>query len=187
MIITITGKPCSGKGAAVAKIIEKHNFQKFSAGDIFRRIGAERGLNVLEINQAADVNDIDRLVDEEITAIGKRDLEKDIIFDSRTAWHFIPGSFKVFLDIEPKEAARRLINSNRTTENINVTEEEAIADLEKRWNIENDRYLKLYNFDNRTLSNYNLVVDTTNLSVEDVADQIMTAYFKFLEGKKSHQ
>ena len=85
MIITITGKPCSGKGASVAKFLEKHKFEKFSAGDIFRRIGAERGLNVLEINQVYDVTDIDKLVDDEITAIGKRDIEKDIIFDSKTA------------------------------------------------------------------------------------------------------
>lgn len=186
MIITITGKPCSGKGAAVAKIIEKNKFEKFSAGDIFRRIATERGVNVLEINQAADVFDIDKLVDDEIVEIGKRDIDKDIIFDSRTAWHFIPNSFKVFLDIEPKEAARRLINSGRTSENVDVSEEEAIADLEKRWNIENDRYLKLYNFDNRNKNNYNLVVDTTNLTIEEVADAIMTAYAKFLE-EKNHQ
>lgn len=186
MIITITGKPCSGKGATVAKIMENHKFEKFSAGDIFRRIATERGLNVLEINQAADVFNIDKLVDDEIVEIGKRDIDKDIIFDSRTAWHFIPNSFKVFLDIEPKEAARRLINSGRTSENVNVSEDEAIADLEKRWNIENDRYLKLYNFDNRNTKNYDIVVDTTNLTVEEVAETIMNAYFKFLK-EKNHR
>ena len=186
MIITITGKPCSGKSAAIAKLMEKQEFEKFSAGDIFRRIATERGLNVLEINQAGDVCDIDKMVDDEITAIGKRDLEKDIIFDSRTAWHFIPESFKVFLDIEPKEAARRLINSGRTTEKVDVSEEEAIADLESRWNIENDRYLMLYNFDNRNPKNYNIVVNTTNLSVDDVANKIYEAYIAFINERKNH-
>ena len=180
MIITITGKPCSGKGASVAKFLEKHAFEKFSAGDIFRRIGAERGLNVLEMNQAHDVTNIDKLVDDEIVAIGKRDLEKDIIFDSRTAWYFIPGSFKVFLDIEPQEAARRLIGSGRTTEQTDLSEEEAIANLEKRWNIENDRYMKLYNFDNRNPNNYNCVINTTNMTIDEVADKIYESYVEFL-------
>lgn len=188
MIITITGKPCSGKSATIAKLMEKQKFEKFSAGEIFRRIGAERGLDILQINQASDVFDIDKLVDDEITAIGKRDIEKDIIFDSRTAWHFIPESFKVFLDVQPIEAARRLIASGRTTENVNVSEQEAIADLESRWNIENDRYLKLYNFDNRNPKNYDIVVDTTKLSVDEVADIIYEAYLVYeKEWKKNHQ
>lgn len=188
MIITITGKPCSGKSAAIAKLMEKHNFEKFSAGEIFRRIGAERGLNILEMNQARDVIDIDKLVDDEIVAIGKRDLEKDIIFDSRTAWHFIPESFKVFLDIQPHEAARRLISSGRTTEQVDVSEEDAIASLEKRWDVENERYMKLYNFNNKNPENYNIVVDTTNITVDEVADKIYDAYLIYLENRnKNHQ
>ncbi len=183
MIITITGKPCSGKGATVAKFLETHKFEKFSAGDIFRRIGTERGLNVLEMNKAKDVESIDKLVDDEIIAIGKRDLEKDIIFDSRTAWHFIPGSFKVFLDIQPREAARRLIGSGRTTEKVEVTEEEAMADLEARWNIENERYMKLYGFDNKNPQNYNIVIDTTNLTVEEVVQTMFKAYEEFLKNR----
>ncbi len=183
MIITITGKPCSGKGATVAKFLEKHSFEKFSAGDIFRRIGAERGLDIMQTNQAADVTDIDKLVDDEIIAMGARDLEKDIIFDSRTAWFFIPKAFKVFLEIEPKEAARRLINSGRTTENVNVSEEEAIKDLEKRFSIENERYQKLYGFDNCNHANYDLVIDTTHLTPEEVADKLFEGYQEFLKNR----
>ena len=187
MIITITGKPCSGKGAAIAKFLEKHKFEKFSAGDLFRKIGEEQGMNVLEMNQADNVTDIDKLIDDEITAMGKRDIDKDIVFDSRTAWHFIPDSFKVFLDVQPKEAARRLINSGRTNEDVDVSEEEAIANLESRWNIENDRYLMLYNFDNRNPKNYNCVIDTTNMTIEEVADKIYSSYMEYVDSiAKNH-
>lgn len=187
MIITITGKPCAGKGATVAKFLEQHKFEKFSAGDIFRRVATERGLNVLEINQAEDVTDIDKMVDDEIIEIGKRDIDKDIILDSRTAWHFIPNSFKVFLDIDPREAAKRLINSGRTSEIVDISEEEAMANLESRWNIENERYLKLYNFDNRNVKNYDIVIDTTNLTIEEVAEKMYNAYLDFVNQKnKNH-
>ena len=187
MIITLTGKPCSGKGAALAKFLEKHKFEKFSAGDLFRKIGEEQGLNVLEMNQAENVTDIDKLIDDEITAMGKRDIDKDIVFDSRTAWHFIPDSFKVFLDVQPEVAAQRLINSGRTTEDVNVTLEEAMANLESRWNIENDRYLMLYNFDNRNPKNYNCVIDTTHMTVEEVADKIYSAYKEYVDARtKNH-
>ena len=93
----------------------------------------------------------------------------------------------MFLDIEPKEAARRLINSGRTSEKVDVSEEEAIANLEARWNTENDRYLMLYNFDNRNHANYDLVIDTTNLSVEEVADKIFESYLEFLEKRKKNR
>ena len=181
MIISITGKPCSGKSAAIEVLMNKHNFTKFSAGDIFRRIGAEQGMNVLEVNQSKDVKSIDKLVDDEIIAIGKRDIDKDIIFDSRTAWFFIPESFKVFLDIDPQEAAKRLLSSGRTTENVNVSLEEAVDDLAKRWEVENNRYLELYGFDNSNPNNYNLVVDTTNMTINEVADEIYKNYIKYIE------
>ena len=91
MIITMTGKPCSGKSAVIGYLMEKYGFTRFSGGDIFRRIATERGLDVLELNRVNDTS-IDKLVDDEVVKIGERDLEKNIIFDSRTAWFFIPKS-----------------------------------------------------------------------------------------------
>ena len=180
MIITITGKPCSGKGAVTAYLMEKYKFEKFSGGDIFRKIATERGVDILELNRLHDTS-IDRLVDEEIVRIGERDIDKDIIFDSRTAWHFIPNSFKVFLDIKPEEQANRLINSGRTSEKVNLTVEEAIESMKERWNLENNRYQEIYGFDNRDLSKYDLVVDTSDMSIEDVGEVIHSAYLKYIK------
>ncbi len=180
MIITITGKPCSGKSVVIAKIIEKHGFTKFSAGEIYRKYGEQKGLNVLETNRSGD-HSIDKLVDDEITMIGKRDIDKNIIFDSRTAWHFIPNSFKVFLDIQPDEQVRRLLGSGRTNEDIEISPEQARKNLDERWKLENDRYLLLYGFDNRNPANYDLVIDTTDKQIEDIAEKIFEEYEKFLK------
>lgn len=180
MIITITGKPCSGKSVVIAELMNKHNFSKFSAGEIFRKIATERGIDVLELNRANDTS-IDKLVDDEIVRQGKENLEKDIIFDSRTAWYFIPKSFKVFLDIDSDEQARRLLGSGRTNENINLTHDEAKNALNERWELENKRYRSLYDFDNRDKSNFDFVIDTTNLTVEETAEKIYEEYLKFLK------
>ena len=51
MIITITGKPCSGKGEAVAYILKNYDFTKFSGGELFRKIATERGIDILELNR----------------------------------------------------------------------------------------------------------------------------------------
>ena len=182
MIITMTGKPCSGKSVVIAYLMEKYGFTRFSGGDIFRRIATERGIDVLELNRQNDTS-IDKLVDDEIVEIGKRDIDKDIIFDSRTAWHFIPASFKVFLDIDVEEQIRRLVNSGRTTEIVDLSHDEAKKALEERWNLENKRYKELYNFDNTDTSNYDCVIDTSSATVEEVAEKIYSEYQKFLNSK----
>jgi len=182
MIITITGKPCSGKGAVTAYLIEKYGFDKFSGGDIFRRIATERGIDILELNRLHDTS-VDRLVDEEIVKIGQRDIDKNIIFDSRTAWHFIPKSFKVFLDITEDEQAKRLLGSGRSTEKIDITTDEAKKSLNERWRLENNRYREIYDFDNRDMSQYDLVVDTSNMSIEEVGEEIYKNYLKYIENK----
>ena len=180
MIITITGKPCSGKGAVTAYLVEKYGFEKFSAGDIFRRIATERGVDVLELNRLNDTS-IDHLVDNEIVKVGTENEGKKMIFDSRTAWHFVPKSFKVFVDVEPQEQARRLINSGRSTEKVDLSPEEAIAALDERWELENKRYMTIYGFDNKDKSNYDLVIDNTHLSIEETGKTIYDAYLKYIE------
>ena len=182
MIITITGKPCSGKSVVISYLIEKYGFEKFSGGEVFRRIATERGIDILELNRKQDTS-IDKLVDEEITKIGERDIDKNIIFDSRTAWHFIPKSFKVFLNIDEDEQAKRLIGSGRTNEIVDLSIEDAKKSLSERWNLENERYKMLYDFDNRNMDEFDFVINTSNLSVEDVAEKIYSEYQKFIASK----
>lgn len=182
MIITITGKPCSGKGATTAYIVGKYGFTKFSGGAIFRKIATERGIDILELNRKKDTS-IDKLVDDEIKQIGKTRFNEDLIIDSRTAWMFIPKSFKVFLDVEEVEQVKRMKSSGRVDEIIDLPPEEAIKSLRERFALENERYMSLYGKNNEDLSSFDLVVDTTNLTVEEVGDKIMEKYKEYFHGK----
>lgn len=180
MIITITGKPCSGKSTIAEVFSKKYNFKLEPMGDIFRGYAKKFGLNsITNLLYDERILLVDREVDSYVEDVGKKHLEDDIIFVSRTAWFFIPKSFKVFLDVDIEIAAERLISDHRDSEPVK-DKQEAKADLQQRWERENVRYRNIYNFDNTNLKNYDLVIATDNKPVEEIVEEIHTAYLKFL-------
>ena len=179
MIITITGKPCSGKGTVSKLFCEKYNFEYMCTGDMFRKLCTEQSKSITEIQENEDVKNIDKMVDTYIENLGKEKLHENIIIDSRLAWHFIPKSFKVFIDVDWDIAGERLIQTNRETENYS-NKNEAIEALKYRWKIENDRYSELYSINNLNPSQYNLYIESNNKSPEELCDIIHNAYINFL-------
>ena len=177
MIITITGKPCSGKGTVAKEFCKKYNFEYMCTGDMFRSYAKQFGYdNILTFQQEDPrIKQIDKLVDDNTINIGKTRIKDNIVIDSRMAWHFIPNSFKVFIDVNDKVAGERLISANRETEQTTDLNQ-AIQSLKSRWNIENARYMELYNTNNLTLNNYDLVVDSSNLTPEEVMNIIYEKY-----------
>src|SRR3989344_4557090 len=106
-IITLAGKPGSGKSTTSKKLAERLGFERFSSGDLFRAIAKERAVDVLTINQTAETEKaIDLEVDEKLRQIGAT--KNNLVIDSRMAWHWMPYSFKVYLDLDILVAARRI-------------------------------------------------------------------------------
>lgn len=181
-IITIAGRPGSGKSSTARGVAEKLNFAHFSSGDLFREVSKQEGVDVLELNQAAEkqegISYVDELVDQRLRDIGKK--QDNIVIDSRMAWHWIPASFKVFLDLDLKTAAQRIIK-NITPERMeaekipnNIVEYSSV--LQERLDSESRRYKSLYNADPYSMDNYDLVIDTLNNSLDDVIDLIIREY-----------
>jgi cytidylate kinase len=184
-IITIAGKPGSGKSVSSKQLASLLGYQHFSSGDLFRAIGKEHGIDdVREINLAAERGelDVDELVDQRLRDIGST--EGDIVIDSRTAWHWIPESFKVYLDLDLETAAKRIlkgIDSFRMEhEHIPNDPNEYALLLEERLASESRRYKKLYDVDPYDTSNYDLVVDTSTNTVEQVVSNILKNYKEWL-------
>lgn len=180
MIITVTGKPCSGKGAASKILCEKYGFDYLCAGDIMRDIAEQEGYeNVLDFQlNSPNVKEVDKFIDNKIAAIGKQRVKDNLLIDSRLAWHFVEKSFKVFVDVEIETACERLIAANRKHEQA-TSKTHAEQLLTNRWNTENERYLELYKTNNTNKNNYDFVIDSTNLSPEQMADMIYKAYQEF--------
>ena len=96
-------------------------------------------------------------------------------------WYAVPESFKVYLKVDIDVAASRAFNDpdRKETESFKTLEEQK-EDLIKRFNLENERYYKLYNVHKEDLSNYDYVCDTSYITQEEVAEKIIEEYNKWL-------
>lgn len=182
MIITITGKPCSGKGTVAKLFCKEFKFEYICTGDMFREYSKQFGYdNILTFQEQDDrVKQIDKIVDDKIYKIGKTRAKENIVIDSRLAWHFVPNSFKVFIDIDDTTAGERLLHANRTTEQAK-TLDEAIESLQTRWKVENERYQELYQINNLNPENYDYIINSKNLKPEEVVEKIYENYKKFMK------
>lgn len=184
-IITIAGRPGSGKSSTAKDVARVLGFTHFSSGDLFREASKQRGQNVLESNLAAEqadgISEVDALVDQRLRDIGETGGR--VVIDSRTAWHWIPGSFKVFLDLDVVVAAERILGDMTpkriAAEHIPDNPAEYAAHLQARLDSESRRYKKLYGIDPSQLDNYDLVIDTKANNLETVVGMVIDGYKKW--------
>lgn len=182
MIITITGKPCSGKSTISNILAKEHGFIRIGVGDMFKAEAKRQGLTVEEFNKKCMGDySYDKLLDQQTAKLGKEYDGKKYIFDSRLAWHFVPRSFKVFVNLNDEEMAKRLIA--REGLKAYKSYEEAKKAVLYRENLENERYKKMYGIDNTDLSVFDYVIDSFGRSPQDLAEDIWKAYNKFLKKK----
>ena len=175
MHITLTGKPYAGKGET-SKIFEKYGFEVVHMGELYREVAKERGLDVVELNRLGDTT-VDAMVDKKLVEVANDRKKEEIVFDSRIAWHFLPDSYKVFLDVESHIQAKRVMGAKRDSEKGAANIEEAMKVAGERWDLENSRYQKLYGIDNLNPRNYNIVVDTSNQTPKQNTLQILKGFY----------
>ena len=171
MHITLTGNLGSGK-STLSKILEaEYGYEIFSTGKVIRKIAEEHGLSVLEMNELMNKDPkYDHEIDDTTARISRENPEKSILFDSRLAWHFVDKSFKVFLSVSLDVAAQRVAGDvSRGDVEKYASLEEAKDNLKKRAETEDARYKELYNIEYFNMSNYNLVLDSTDCAPDILA------------------
>lgn len=172
--ITITGDLGSGKSAVARILSSKLNMEIISTGVIQREIAMKYGMTTLELNKYSENHpEIDEMIDNTIRSIGKQ--EKYYIIDSRLAWFFIPDSFKIYLQVDVDIAADRIAGDKRDTEKYD-SHEKAVDDIKARKKSENQRYWSLYSADCSNMNNFDLIIDTSKSTPEEIADLIISAY-----------
>ncbi|MDR1891766.1 MAG: cytidylate kinase family protein [Oscillospiraceae bacterium] len=175
--ITITGDLGSGKSTVCGELRKKYGLQIFSTGTIQRKIAAEMGMSTFDLNKHSESNpEIDELIDGELIKLS--DFQDDIAIDSRMAWHFVNNTFNVFLTTDETIAAQRVMSDLRGPTEEYTDVQHAKELLKARKASENLRYNQKYGVNCCDLSNYDLIVDTTDISPECVADVIMEQYDK---------
>ncbi len=178
MKVTLSGQAGAGK-TTVAKVLAKDlGLKHYYMGAIRRKAAKERGMTLDEFNKLGETDpSTDKMVDDLLVKIGKE--EDNFLAEGRTAWHFIPDSIKIFLAVDPKEGARRIYKDQHEkgmmeerNEVAGANIEEAQENLKKRVESDNLRYKKYYGIDVMKKENYDLWLDTTNLTPEEVVEKI---------------
>ncbi|MBV9198988.1 MAG: cytidylate kinase family protein [Alphaproteobacteria bacterium] len=177
-IITIAGSIGSGKSSTAKAVASALKFRHFSSGDLFRQIAAERGESIEAMNISAEVQrDIDLKVDDLLQEMYFT--EEKLAIDSRMAWHWMPGSFKVFLVLDPDTAAKRIFkhlrHEGRTSEDARSVEEVRNS-IERRFASEQKRYAGLYGVNPTDPLNFDIVINTRHNDLKTVTAMLLAAY-----------
>ena len=172
--ISLAGDLGSGKSTVSNILIDRLGAEYYSTGAIVRSVAQKRGMSVVELNKYMETHpELDHEIDDGIAKLSE--VDKLLIIDSRMAWHFTKGTFKVYLSTDIETSAYRIMNAHREGEHA-ATLEETIAQTRARRESEKKRYLEQYGVNIKDLTNYDLVVDTTVATPDEVADCICEGF-----------
>ena len=183
MLITIWWKAGSGKGTVSKLLAKELGYEIISVWDMKRKLAAEMWINIIEFNKMWDnpenAKEFDLKYEEYQQSLK---LSDNIILDSRLWFYAQPKAFKILLDVDEEIAWERIFKAKRETDK-NTTKKHAIDEVKERNSNDEARYQKLYNVDLWDPNNYNLVIDTSERTPEEVL-QIILEEFKAYKWKK---
>jgi cytidylate kinase len=177
MIITITGDSGSGKSTIAKKLQKELGFDRYYIGQIRRDAAKEKGMTLEEYNKYGEIHpETDLELDEYQKKLGQT--RDEFIIEGRTSWFLIPQSLKIYVKVDPKEGARRIFEdlsknpARNEGKNLNSVEDVLKSNI-KRAKSDNLRYKKYYNKNCFDENNFDLVIDTTNLTPEESFEQVL--------------
>lgn len=186
-IITLSGKPGSGKSSTADRVAEMLGYSRYSTGDIVREMIKKKKMTLSEFNITAEKDpSYDYELDE---ALREMRTQQEVVIDSRLGFYWIPESFKVYLDLDPEVAIARIykdsnINALRGATENNTDGMDAVIDqVNDRLNNERRRFKKLYNVNPYASANFDLIIDTSRHSPQTVALTVFDMYSKWLKSE----
>ena len=184
MIISFNGDEGSGKSTVAKKIAQALHLPHYYMGQIFRDMAQKRGLTLVEYLKLGESDpSVDKEVDNYLINLSQK--EKDFVIESRTAWHLIPNSLKIYLAVTEEEGAKRIFlelqkENNRNELNEIPTVEKVLEKIRERRKTDDIRYLKYYGIDIRQKNNYDFILDTTQLTIDEAFEKTLS----FIQKKK---
>jgi predicted cytidylate kinase len=176
MRITISGPPGSGKTTVCRLVAERLHLEIVISGDIFRQLAREAAMSLAEFGSACELDpEVDRRLDHRMVEIARS--KDDILLEGRlTAYmlsrHGIPA-LKVYMgaDLDVRAA--------RVAEREGGTPAQRKREIVERERCEARRYLAYYEIDIDDRNIYDLVIDTSNKTAEQVAELICDAAVEY--------
>jgi CMP/dCMP kinase len=179
MIISFNGDEGSGKSTIAERVARELGYPRYYMGQIFRDMAKKKRMTLIEYLKLGEVDpNVDKEVDAYLLRLATK--KNNFVIESRTAWHLIPQSLKIYLKVAEEEGARRIFeqlqeNNSRNEDREVDSIEKVLASNRKRKETDDLRYKKYYGIDIRNPKNYDFILDTTGLTRDEVFEK--TFYF----------
>ncbi len=180
MRITVSGLPGSGTTSLAKHLSEILGIELISAGEVFRRLAAEHGMDIAEFGKLAEEDpSFDRLIDERQKEIALA--HGDIIVEGRLSAWFVPeADLKIWL-FAPVECRVSRIQTR-----------DMISDLARATDLTREReasealrYQNFYGIDISDMAPYHLVLNSGLLGVEELGE-IVGCAISVIAARSSH-
>lgn len=180
-IVTITGDHASGQGTLSKFFQEEFGYEIYRNGQYARKLAKDMGMSIIEFQVYLNEHpDLDKQIERSATEYASS--HDNLVIDAKLGWYAVPYSFKVYLKVDINVAARRAFeDENRKDTEPFESFEQAKELILYRYNEENKRWFEEYGIRREDMSNYDLVVDTTDHTPEEVFKIVKEEYLKWLE------
>lgn len=168
MLLTISGLPGSGTTTVSRLLSEKHGMEMISAGEVFRSLAKEYGMDLAEFGALAES---DNSIDQQIDARQKKIAltHDNIILEGRLAGHMAEKALKIWIKASVDVRVKRIVDRE------GGSFEEKLKETIEREGSEAVRYRTIHNIDITDLSIYDLVIDSTMWDQFQITDILSCA------------
>lgn len=165
--IAVSGDIGTGKSTLAKNLAKRLGWKYISAGEYFRKWHKERGIPLEESGEVPE--ELDKQFDEEIK--NKLEREPNIVYEAHLGGFIakeLKDTFKILCTASEEEALTRAAKRD------GITFEESKRNAQERRESNKEKFKRIYGVENYLKIEYfNLAVDTTNLSPEQVLERAL--------------
>ena len=182
--VIISGPPAIGKTTVAKGLAKEFGLKYLSGGDVLKEFAQEQGFKTTGddwwdttegmkfLNQRAENSEFDKKVDEKLKELF---LAGGIVITSYTLPWLVDGGIKIWLAGNRENSAKRMQTRD------NLSSDDALNVVKKRFNENKKLYKKLYNFDFADdTSVFDTIVNTDNLDAQQVLNVVKSTVKELL-------